>query len=153
MSSPRWSRLEVGTLSTVSVVDLAVALAVLGRDVRRATEVPFPNAGDHRSWDALARVSRVRIGDETETRARDVQELKRRLEGKRKDGGIDCLILVPGDTRDDRAFLWRLARTSRQPSRNLDLWPSSDSPHRRIPEAAASSSSSEEASTTYPAPE
>ena len=136
ISQPTWSRLEAGTLSRVSVIDLAVALAVVGRDlsvraypggspvrdqahldllaklrrllghaVHWATEVPFPNAGDRRSWDALARVSRVRIGIEAETRAQDVQELKRRLEGKRKDGGVDHLILLLRDTRHNRAFL------------------------------------------------
>jgi len=79
--------------------------ACLGPDVLWATEVPLPNPGDRRSWDALARTARLRIGIEAETRARDSQELKRRLEGKRKDGGVHHLILLLSDTRHNRAFL------------------------------------------------
>ena len=136
MSQPTWSRLEQGRSTGVSVVDLAIALSVIGLDlsvraypggspirdrahlellarlrqlvapeVAWATEVPFPGPGDRRSWDALARIARVRIGIEAETRARDSQELKRRLEGKRRDGGVDHLILLLADTRHHRAFL------------------------------------------------
>ena len=77
----------------------------LGPGVRWATEVPLPNPGDHRSWDALAAVARVRIGIEAETRARDAQELKRRVETKRRDGGVDHVILLLAATRHHRAFL------------------------------------------------
>jgi transcriptional regulator with XRE-family HTH domain len=136
LSQPAWSRLERGASANVPVVDLAIALSVvgldlslraypgwspirdhahvellvrlrrlLGPDVVWATEVPFPNAGDRRSWDAVARVGRVRVGIEAETRARDSQELKRRLEAKRKDGGVDHLVLLLADTRHNRAFL------------------------------------------------
>jgi transcriptional regulator with XRE-family HTH domain len=77
----------------------------LGPDVRWATEVPLPNAGDRRSWDALVHVARVRVGIEAETRARDSQELQRRLAGKQRDGGVDHVILLLADTRHNRAFL------------------------------------------------
>ncbi len=77
----------------------------IGPTVRWATEVPLPNPGDRRAWDALARVAAVRIGIEAETRARDSQELKRRLELKRRDGGVDHVILLLADTRHNRAFL------------------------------------------------
>jgi len=77
----------------------------LGADARWATEVPLPNAGDRRSWDGLARVARVRIGVEAETRARDSQELQRRVSGKRRDGAVDHVILLLADTRHNRAFL------------------------------------------------
>ena len=77
----------------------------LGASVRWATEVPLPNPGDRRSWDALAAVAGVRIGIEAETRARDSQELKRRVEAKRRDGGVDHVILLLSDTRHHRAFL------------------------------------------------
>lgn len=73
--------------------------------VRWATEVPLPNPGDRRSWDALVGVAGVRVGVEAETRARDSQELQRRLNGKRRDGGVDHLILLLADTRHNRAFL------------------------------------------------
>jgi hypothetical protein len=43
------------------------------------TEVPLPNPGDRRSWDALVILERARVGIEAETRAIDSQELKRRL--------------------------------------------------------------------------
>lgn len=78
---------------------------LLGPGVRWATEVPLPNAGDRRSWDALVRVAGVRVGIEAETRARDSQELRRRLAGKRRDGGVDHVILLLADTRHNRAFL------------------------------------------------
>ena len=77
----------------------------LGPGVGWATEVPFPNAGDRRAWDGLIRVVAVRVGVEAETRARDVQELQRRLALKQRDGGIDSLILLLADTRHNRAFL------------------------------------------------
>lgn len=77
----------------------------LAADVRWATEVPLPNPGDRRAWDALAVVEPVRIGIEAETRAHDSQELQRRLNGKRRDGGVDHVILLLADTRHNRAFL------------------------------------------------
>lgn len=77
----------------------------LGPGARWMTEVPLPNSGDRRAWDALIIVSGVRIGVEAETRARDAQELQRRLALKRKDGGVDHVILLLADTRHHRAFL------------------------------------------------
>jgi transcriptional regulator with XRE-family HTH domain len=77
----------------------------LGPGARWSTEVPLPNPGDRRAWDALVRIASVRIGVEAETRARDSQELQRRLELKRRDGGVDHVVLLLADTRHDRAFL------------------------------------------------
>jgi transcriptional regulator with XRE-family HTH domain len=77
----------------------------LGPNVRWRTEVPLPNPGDRRAWDALVTVPRVRVGIEAETRARDSQALQRRLNQKRRDGGVDHLWLVLADTRHNRAFL------------------------------------------------
>jgi transcriptional regulator with XRE-family HTH domain len=77
----------------------------LGPRVHWKTEVPLPNPGDRRTWDALVIVSGVRIGVEAETRARDAQELQRRLAQKRKDGAVDHVILLLADTRHHRAFL------------------------------------------------
>lgn len=78
---------------------------MLGPRVRWRTEVPLPNAGDRRSWDGLALVPPVRVGVEAETRARDSQELQRRLNSKRRDGGVDHVVLLLADTRHNRAFL------------------------------------------------
>lgn len=77
----------------------------LGPGITWRTEVPLPNSGDRRSWDALVGVAEVRIGVEAETRAGDAQALQRRLGAKRRDGGVDAVILVLADTRHNRAFL------------------------------------------------
>ena len=42
---------------------------------------------------------------EAETRARDSQALERRLALKLRDGGVDHVILLLADTRNDRAFV------------------------------------------------
>ena len=47
----------------------------------------------------------VRIGVEAETRARDSQDLQRRLNLKRRDGRVDHVILLLADTRHNRDFL------------------------------------------------
>ena len=77
----------------------------LGPGASWATEVPLPNPGDKRAWDALIRVPPVRIGIEAETRAHDTQELQRRLELKRRDGAVDHVILLLADTRHNRRFV------------------------------------------------
>ena len=77
----------------------------LGGSVGWRTEVPLPRAGDRRAWDALAKVVSVRIGIEAETRARDSQALQRKVALKRRDGGVDRVILLLADTRHNRRFL------------------------------------------------
>jgi transcriptional regulator with XRE-family HTH domain len=77
----------------------------LGGGVRWQTEVPLPDRGDRRAWDALARVLKVRIGIEAETRARDSQDLQRRLVLKRRDGRVDHVVLLLADTRHNRRFV------------------------------------------------
>jgi len=66
----------------------------LGQDARWMTEVALPNAGDRRPWDALILLSDARVGIEAETRARDSQELERRLNAQHRDGGVDHVILL-----------------------------------------------------------
>ena len=78
---------------------------LLACEVGWAPEVPLPNAGDKRAWDALNRIGAVRIGVEAETRARDSQALQRRLMLKHRDGGVDHVILLLADTRHNRAFV------------------------------------------------
>ena len=69
------------------------------------TEVPFPNAGDRRAWDALIGIADVRIGVEAETRARDEQEIERRLALKRRDGRVYHVILLLANTQGNRLFV------------------------------------------------
>lgn len=79
--------------------------ALIHASARWLTEVPLPNPGDRRAWDALIVLPDARIGVEAETRARDAQELQRRLTAKQRDGGVDHVILLLADTRHNRAFL------------------------------------------------
>ena len=79
--------------------------ARLPHDAGWATEVPLPNAGDQRAWDALNRLGQRRVGVEAETRGRDAQALQRKLTLKRRDGGVDHVILLMADTRHNRSFL------------------------------------------------
>jgi hypothetical protein len=58
----------------------------------------LPIPGDKRAWDRVLRGAGVVIGVEGETRPTDMQELARRLSLKKRDGGVDHLILVLSDT-------------------------------------------------------
>ena len=64
------------------------------RHWRWGAEVPLPIPGDRRAWDRLLTGPEVRIGVEGETRPTDMQELQRRLALKKRDGGVDRVILV-----------------------------------------------------------
>jgi transcriptional regulator with XRE-family HTH domain len=79
--------------------------ARLGSQAGWRTEVPVSAARDQRAWDALVLLPGVRVGVEAETRARDSQGLQRRLALKRRDGGVDHVILLLADTRQNRAFM------------------------------------------------
>lgn len=79
--------------------------AVLHADLAWRTEVPLPIPGDLRAWDALIRGRGWRCGVEAETRPRDLQALERRLALKQRDGEVDCVMLLLGDTRHNRALL------------------------------------------------
>lgn len=72
---------------------------------RWGTEVPLPNRGDLRAWDALIVRPGLRIGVDAETRARDGQELERRFALKERDGGVDRVVMLLSDTRVNRSFL------------------------------------------------
>lgn len=87
-------------------LDLLERLRIrLAHEIRWQTEVPLPNPGDRRAWDALMLVAGIRVGVEAETRPRDAQELQRRLASKRRDGRVDHVILLLANTRHDRIFL------------------------------------------------
>jgi transcriptional regulator with XRE-family HTH domain len=69
------------------------------------TEVPLPQVGDKRAWDALVSGPGWSLAVEAETRLSDIQALTRRLELKRRDGGILHMIMLVADTRTNRAAL------------------------------------------------
>ena len=94
--SPRRDRAHANLISAL--------VRRLHPSARWRTEVPLPNPGDKRAWDAVIGVAGVRIGVEAETRPRDGQELHRRLQLKLRDGGVDHLLLVLSDTRANREF-------------------------------------------------
>ncbi|HUQ43974.1 MAG TPA: helix-turn-helix domain-containing protein [Candidatus Limnocylindria bacterium] len=63
-----------------------------------AAEVPLLIPSDKRAWDRVLGGAGVRIGVEAETRATDLQEVQRRTALKKRDGGVDRLVLVLPDT-------------------------------------------------------
>lgn len=67
-------------------------------------EVPLPNRGDQRAWDALVKGDGWRYGVECELNPIDGQALLRRLHLKEAEGGVDGVILVMPDTRQTRIF-------------------------------------------------
>jgi transcriptional regulator with XRE-family HTH domain len=73
--------------------------------LRWRTEVPLPNPGDRRSWDAITGAGSWRAGVEAETVIDDTQALERRLSLKRRDGGVDHVILLVADTPRNRRAL------------------------------------------------
>jgi transcriptional regulator with XRE-family HTH domain len=79
--------------------------AVLAPETPFWTEVPLPNPGDLRAWDAMISVERLRIAIEAETRLGDLQALDRRCRLKLRDGDVDRLILVVSDTANNREVL------------------------------------------------
>lgn len=68
-------------------------------------DVPFSNHDDPRAWDAVGRCHRVVVAFEGEVKLHDIQALIRREQIKKRDGGIDRLILVVSDTKGNRAIL------------------------------------------------
>jgi transcriptional regulator with XRE-family HTH domain len=77
----------------------------LHSSLRWATEVPLPNEGDLRAWDAVIRGAGWRLPVEAETVLDDLQALERRLGLKRRDGGIDHVILLVADAHRNRRAL------------------------------------------------
>jgi transcriptional regulator with XRE-family HTH domain len=90
----------------------AAHVALLGRlrsrlpaSVPWRTEVPLSIPGDLRAWDAVIGGSNGAIAIEAETRLFDVQALARRLALKRRDGGVERVILLIGNTVANRRAL------------------------------------------------
>jgi hypothetical protein len=69
-----------------------------------ALEVPLPNPGDQRAWDAMIRGEGWRYGVECEMNPIDGQAALRRLTLKQKDGLVDGVTLLLPDTRQARLF-------------------------------------------------
>lgn len=69
------------------------------------TEVPLPSMGDQRAWDGMLRIGPERWGVEAETRIGDLQARARSLQLKRRDGGVDGVILLLGDSRHHRSLV------------------------------------------------
>lgn len=77
---------------------------VVGERWRWAAEVPLPIPGDRRAWDRVLQGD-VGIGVEAETKPTDLQELQRRLALKKRDGGVDRLILILPNSEWSRRLL------------------------------------------------
>lgn len=80
-------------------------LASVAPSLRIRTEVPLPRVGDQRAWDATISDRREAVGVEAETRLRDAQAFERRVALKRRDGGIDRVVIVLADSRSNRSAL------------------------------------------------
>jgi len=78
--------------------------ARLSPEWRRFTEAVMPNPGDLRAWDELLR-GPVMIGVEAETRPSDLQAVQRSITAKRRDSGVDRVVLLVADTRSNRRML------------------------------------------------
>ena len=97
--------------------------AVLPEGTLLWTEVPLPNPGDLRAWDAMLTLEGTRIAVEAESRLGDIQALDRRCQLKLRDGDVDRLILLVGDTANNRDVLdaHREALGSTFPLRGRDV--------------------------------
>jgi transcriptional regulator with XRE-family HTH domain len=82
-------------------------------DLAWRTEVPLPIRGDRRAWDATIAARSWTVAVEAETRPTDVQALLRRLSLKRRDAGVDTVILLLAATRHNRALIRSLDETLR----------------------------------------
>ncbi len=76
----------------------------LHRSLGWGVEVPLPNPGDQRAWDAMIRGDGWRYGTEAELNPVDGQALIRRITLKQRDGAADGVILLLPDTRQARLF-------------------------------------------------
>jgi transcriptional regulator with XRE-family HTH domain len=65
---------------------------------RWLAEAPVGGQGDLRAWDVRL-TGPVTIGIDAETRLLDIQALQRRVELKRRDSGVDRVVLVLADTK------------------------------------------------------
>ena len=81
----------------------------LHADLRWASEVPLPIPGDRRAWDGMVSGTGWRYGVEFESAPTDAQAVTRRCQLKKRDGGVDGVLLVVPDTHRARAFVRQMA--------------------------------------------
>jgi transcriptional regulator with XRE-family HTH domain len=91
---------DIGQVRLLQRFRVTIAEAIPWR-----TEVAVGSAGDLRAWDAILSVGGVRIGVEAEVHVHDWQALDRRIALRRRDTGIERVVLVLADTRHNRAVL------------------------------------------------
>jgi transcriptional regulator with XRE-family HTH domain len=72
---------------------------------RWRAEVPLPGANELRAWDGGVWLGRDWVPVEAETRIGDLQALERRTNLKMRDGGVQSVILLVADTRNNRAAI------------------------------------------------
>lgn len=96
----RGPALDAGQLALIGRLRKALPM---GTRVR--TEVPLPIPGDGRAWDAVLGLDPDEMPIEAEARLRDIQALERRCALKIRDSGFDQLILLIGDTANNRRVL------------------------------------------------
>ena len=84
---------------------LARFRACLAPQMPWATELPMPPRGDLRALDGWTRADGLDIGVEAETRLGDLQALQRRALLKKRDAGLDRLVLLVADTKSNRIVL------------------------------------------------
>jgi transcriptional regulator with XRE-family HTH domain len=77
--------------------------------LRWDTEVPLPIPGDRRAWDAVCGREAWRVGVEAETVLDDSQAVDRRVSLKRRDGGVDHVVILIADTPRNRRALEQTA--------------------------------------------
>lgn len=79
---------------------------VIGPGLRLRAEVPIGDPRDLRAWDVvLGDAPAGECGVELDTRLLDAQEQLRRVMRKRRDSGVDRVLVVFADTRANRAAL------------------------------------------------
>jgi len=80
--------------------------SIVGPGLRIRAEVPIGDPRDQRAWDAtIEDVAGIGCGIELDTRLIDAQDQLRRVMRKRRDSGIDRVLLVFADTRANRVAL------------------------------------------------
>lgn len=69
------------------------------------TEVPLPIQGDLRALDGFSRLAGRSMGVEAETRLTDLQAVARKVQLKKRDAGLDVMVLLVSDTHSNREVL------------------------------------------------
>lgn len=101
-----------GLRDTPQLQGLVAFRGLLHPSLRWATEVVFPIPGDRRAWDSVVSGTGWRYGVDFESAPTDAQAHTRRLQIKRRDGGVDGVLLVVPDTHRAREFVRVMAATA-----------------------------------------